>query len=109
MSDIPENCMEPRLVKPVPETGFNRFIGEKEGTPAARKPVELSYPSWKRGCKQREYRLTVPGRICPPILPIEDIVVSPRLLILAARMSPMLEKKYENYKSSLQLRQYIRF
>jgi hypothetical protein len=45
MSDILENCMEPRLVKPVPKTGCIRFIGEKEGTPAAPKPVELSYPS----------------------------------------------------------------
>jgi hypothetical protein len=34
-------------------------------------------------------------------------VVSPRLLILAARMSPMLGKKYEIYKSSLQSCQHI--
>jgi hypothetical protein len=41
MSDIPENCTEPRRVKPIPETGSIRFIGEKEGH--RRRVSQLNY------------------------------------------------------------------
>jgi hypothetical protein len=45
MSDILENCIKLKLVKPVLKAGYIRFIKEIKGIPAARKLINLSYPS----------------------------------------------------------------